>query len=311
MLPIDPSIAACNSSITPMAVKSTALPAALTAINTKTTSTTPSTLTASVKPITAAAASAPSTSPNNEEALQKEKETLLMDRPGWKYQLGQMYDVSLVDQVWLLKVIELDTCGIDLEPVEKCTSMAIKSGGAGWTEYEMRDLLRNKTLIDEALKKITKCNLLGKCKMGEPRRLPHENRNLIRQATYFCPSSLDLLPNLEELDLSYNQFATPPNLSKNVKLKSLSLHSNPLLTSAGDLSNLTQLEWLSLEKTALTSPPVVRSNVLLKYLFLSNSGLTSAPDISQNKELLELHIDGNPLTAPVDTSHNSKLVVKK
>lgn len=233
------------------------------------------------QPVSIAPAALPPPSLLLEVKLLDEKEKLLKTYSHLVPVFKQLYNVDLADQVWLLKLSELYIWDIDLPPAYAINKQAIDV-------MHCKRLLKLKSEIEKVLQEKTKFSLAGKCKS-------------------VCPSSLDLLPNLEELDLSYNLFNVPPDVSKLTKLKWLGLNSNTFLTCTPDLSTLTKLEVLSLENTPITTPPDLRANVRLKYLSIANAKLTSAPDLSQNVNLETLDLSGNLVSLRPDLSNNKKL----
>jgi len=151
----------------------------------------------------------------------------------------------------------------------------------------------------------------------------------------YLPPQLSILTSLTYLDISFNRFRSlPPHLStltalqqlylehnelpslpleysSFIKLKLLSLYSNPFYTIPSSVFVLTQLTYLNVANTHLSSIPqqLCSSLTNLVHLHLNHNELSTIPsEISLLVNLVELFLNSNELlTVPSQFSSLTKL----
>ncbi len=114
------------------------------------------------------------------------------------------------------------------------------------------------------------------------------------------PEGMDLLENLTELNLSYNNFKVdlPPLLCYFFQLTKLLLYFNQFTTLPPEIGQLVQLTELNLYGNQLTSlPPEIGHLVNLQVLHIPHNQLTCLPnEIGQLRNLEIFHVHSNLLT---------------
>ncbi|KAN0047703.1 hypothetical protein ACTA71_002088 [Dictyostelium dimigraforme] len=108
----------------------------------------------------------------------------------------------------------------------------------------------------------------------------------------------DHVPNVQDIDLGFNQFKMFPSLTSFKKLTTLVLNGNYILTVPGEVLDLPKLKVLSINGNHLISlPSEISKLVSLEKLEIANNKITElCPEIANLPKLEELVISGNPLT---------------
>ncbi|KAM9978528.1 hypothetical protein ACTFIY_012297 [Dictyostelium cf. discoideum] len=108
----------------------------------------------------------------------------------------------------------------------------------------------------------------------------------------------DHVPNVQDIDLGFNQFKMFPSLISFKKLTTLVLNGNYILTVPGEVLDLPKLKVLSINGNHLISlPSEISKLVSLEKLEIANNKITElCPEIANLPKLEELIISGNPLT---------------
>lgn len=234
---------------------------------------------------------------------------ILAQHPEWRAAIDR-WQIPLADKVWLAGLLELHSLlkGIvpaitALVPMERNQLMHIPDLSV------LEPLLKGKESIQKSLNEIMLLDL--------------SNKSLSR-----CPLSLFLLPNLQTLNLQYNNLTVPPDVTRNPALKQLILNnnqlttppdvtrnpllqrliiSNNLLTVAPDVTFNPSLQELRLSYNQLTISPDLTLNPALQILTLSYNQLIYPPSIAGNPELQHLYLDNNQIRFAPDIAHNPKL----
>ena len=124
------------------------------------------------------------------------------------------------------------------------------------------------------------------------------------------PKSIEKIPSLEILFLSYNEFQAIPELNEMKKLRVLSLRGNLITNLSSSNLPTATLEWLILTNNRIqTIDANIKELKLLKKLMLSHNNISEIPDelgLCHNLELIRL-ADNNILSVPAPVLELSKL----
>jgi hypothetical protein len=97
------------------------------------------------------------------------------------------------------------------------------------------------------------------------------------------------------LNFTYNQITTIPDLSKLTDLIVCAFSANEI-TTFPDLSNNAKIQEIHFAQNQLTTLPNLQNNTDLRYLILIENKITSIPDLSHLTQLSWLTINSNPVT---------------
>ena len=124
-------------------------------------------------------------------------------------------------------------------------------------------------------------------------------------------SSFLFFPNLETLDLSYNQIGDLPNLSTLTKIKTLTLRHNLLANPLYGIENLQFLEHLAINNNNFTSFPEIQELEQLKTFTASDNMITGTlPNFSNALNIESIRLSGNRLFGTIPSySHLTKLQI--
>lgn len=240
------------------------------------------------------------------------KEKILLRNPGWDLIAKQWQDLSVEEEVWILRLFELrqmkdylDTMKPVLSSVN--TLLGTTDPSVLIQSNQVKELISQKVKFDNAFDLIDRllvCSIHQDvdclCLLKNLTDL-----NLAKCQLKACP---DISKNLKlkKLDLSENQLSIPPDLSKNHELEILYLNSNELITPP-DLTQNLKLKYLTISYNKLTKAPDLTKNRNLQKIRLNNNCLPSAPDLSQNTLLTDLFLHDNLITTNIDLSFNEHL----